>query len=201
MQSEQISPNLDEDELRLLRQIHENGLKAAYLRAKNREMPIHNDSYWDLVIGKAVTKLAYEMHKGRVPLLVEEYLRQHYEQESGHSAMFQIRDRNPLALKIANFHKKILREHGLVQYFSCFGLFGERMALADGAFFHADRDPHGTPEGFRDELHHVSWPLVLITVLNPTKDVLEDALVCQKEFLNIMNAAGTEKLDEIKREM
>lgn len=181
----------DDRKLRLIREIHENGLQAAYFRAQNKEMPQHNDSYWDLVIGKAVTKLAYEMYKGKVPNVVEEYLKQHYEQESGHSAMFQITERSPLALEIADFHKKVLRNHGLVQYLSCFGLFGERMALADGAFFHARSDPHGTPEGFKDELHHVSWPLVLLMVLNPSIEELEDALECQKEFLKIIIRNGS----------
>lgn len=190
MQSQQEMSNLEEQKVRLIRRIHENGLGAAYFRAKNNDMSVHNDSYWDLVIGKAVTKLAYEMHKGKVPHLVEEYLKQHYEQESAHSSMFQITVRNPLALKIANFHKRMLREHGLVQYFACFGLFGERMALADGAFFHAQGDPHGTPEGFKDELHHVTWPLVLITILNPKIQELEDAIMCQEEFLKMVSSGA-----------
>ncbi|HZW55395.1 MAG TPA: hypothetical protein VFF30_03820 [Nitrososphaerales archaeon] len=181
---EQTGSDEAERRLRLLREIHDNGLRATHFRAQNKTMS-HNDSYWDLVIGKAVTKLAYEMYRERVPSIVEEYLRQHYEQESEHSAMFEITERNPIALRIADFHKKILRKHGLVQYFSCFGLLGERMALADGAFFHAERDPHGTPEGFRDELHHVSWPLVLIVALNPSVEELEDAIECQKKFLKI----------------
>lgn len=177
---------MDSEKLSLLRLVHENGLTAAYLRASNSSMSEHNDSYWDMVIGKAVTKLAYEMHKGKVPQIVEEYLKQHYEQEFQHSEMFQITKRDPLALRIADFHKKILKEHGLVQYFSCFGLLGERMALADGAFFHAEGDPHGTPQGFKDELHHVSWPLVLIVLLNPTLQELKDAIECQKAFLEMM---------------
>lgn len=199
MQREQVSFNVDEQKMRLLMQIHENGLSAAYFRAKNKEMSSHNDSYWDLVIGKAVTKLAYEMHKGKVPIVVEEYLKQHYDQESKHSSMFQIVERNRLAINIANFHKKILREHGLVQYFSCFGLFGERMALADGAFFHAESDPHGTPEGFKDELHHVTWPLVLITILNPTVEELEDAIHCQEEFFNVING-HSKRSDKVRKE-
>ena len=157
-------------------------------------MPQHNDSYFDLVIGRAVTKLAYEMHKGKVPVVVEEYLKQHYDQESQHSVMFEITEKSPLALRIAAFHKKILREHGLVQYFACFGLFGERMALADGAFFHAKNDPHGTAEGFRDELHHVSWPLVLIMLLEPKVEELEDAIECQNLFLQMMH--GSQKVGE-----
>ena len=57
-------------------------MSAAYFRAQNKEMPDHNDSYLDSVIGKAVTKLAYEMHEGKVPLAVEECLKKHFDQES-----------------------------------------------------------------------------------------------------------------------
>jgi hypothetical protein len=177
----------------LLWRIHANSLEAMRLVADSDTSQNHNDSYFDLRIGQATTQLAYSLYKGKVPPLVEEFLKKHHEDESIDAKMFLPYKRNEMADKIAEYHQKILREHGLVSYFACMPLFGERMSLAEAHYHRYEDDPHATKEGFIREFWHCTTPLILIPQLEPTEDQLKQALEDQSKFIERLRANYIQK--------
>jgi hypothetical protein len=173
----------------LLWQIHQSSLQAMRLVADSDTSENHNDSYFDLKIGQATTQLAYSMYKGKVPELVEKFLKQHHEDESLDAKMFQPYKRNQMADIIAAHHQKVLKEHGLISYFACMPLFGERMSLAEAHYHCYSDDPHATKEGFIREFWHCTTPLILIPMLEPTEDELRQALADQAVFIERLKSS------------
>jgi hypothetical protein len=176
---------LNSTQYEILVRIHMNGVAAMQVVANSGTSHSHNTSYFDLKIGMATTKMALELYKGKVPRLVEQFLQEHYEQETYHATMFELK-KDELADNIGNYHQRILKNHGLISYLACMPLLGERMALAEAFYFHYSDDPHAAKDGFWQEFVHSSTPLILISMLEPSLEELEQALHDQTEFLELV---------------
>jgi hypothetical protein len=188
---------LDETKSKLLYQINLNGIYAMHRvarRAGNNAGGNHNTSYFDCVIGNRITSMALEMFRGKVPDVVYNFIKNHHSHEVCHCCMGPSYTPAEFAERVATFHQKIMREHGIVSYFACMPLLGERIALATAFFGRNDDDPHTTVTGFLDEFYHCTTPLVLLASLDPTEEELRKAISDQEEFLKMSGVTEEDRM-------
>ena len=178
---------MDDRTFALLLRIHENGMRAMLGVTKHpdwRNKP-HVTSYFDCIIGARVARMAYDRFTD-APEPVRAFLRLHHMHEVCHCTM----ERNPVPAKIADriadFLIRLMREHGLVSYLAVSQLTAERSAFGLALFGQFADDPHTTTKGGIDEFYHTTTPLLLLAYMNPSEEVLLQAIADQEEFLKLV---------------
>jgi hypothetical protein len=188
--------NLDELRSKLIYEINLNGIYAMHRvarRAGKNAGGNHNTSYFDCVIGNRITSMALEIFEDQVPTIVYDFIINHHSHEVCHCCMGPSYTPSEFADKIASFHQKIMKEHGIVSYFACMPLLGERIALATAFFGRNEDDPHTTVTGFLDEFYHCTTPLILLASLDPTEEHLRLAISDQEEFLRMSGVTDEDR--------
>jgi hypothetical protein len=189
---------LNEMEAELLYRINLNGIYGMHRTARQiileGKTGSRNTSYFDCVIGNRITSMALEIFEGKVPETVYSFIKNHHSHEVCHCRMGPSYVPVDFAERVALFHRRIMAEHGIVSYFACMPLLGERMALATAFFGRSDDDPHTTIVGFLDEFYHCTAPLVLLALLGPTEEQLRQAIKDQEEFMNLCGVIEMDKL-------
>ena len=161
--------------------IHLNAIEAMREPALNA-LHARNTPYWDAQRAR-LSKLAIDIYGETMPRLVRHFLENHIKDEVKHAA--HAHDRDPIADKVFSLFEKCLREHGLVSYFSLI-LMEERRALAQAILEPDPNDPHEGPAETLDEFYHASTPTILIPLLNPSVDVIVQAVRDQETFFKLL---------------
>lgn len=158
---------LSDGKLTIILRIVRNGIAIMHRFARMSSDPgrPHNTSAWDCAIGLRNTSTALKLYGDKVPRFVRETLEVHMRQEKCHCCFRTRTIAEDLAIKISEFHDRVLREHGLLSYLACMPLGGERAALAEAIFYRYPDDPHATVQGTLAEVYHQSLALVDLILL------------------------------------
>jgi hypothetical protein len=180
--------SMNDEKFELIRQIHLNGIYAMHhvalqeLRNINRD---YNTAFWDCRIGATNTALAKKLYYDKLPKFAQRFLDTIHAQEICHCRMLASLAYSETAVRIAEFHKKVL-EDSFVSWLACQPLIGEKMALATAIWGRHRDDPHATLQGALAEEFHQNQALAVMVALDPMIEELKKALQFQARLLEIL---------------
>ena len=179
---------LEDEKLEVVHQIIRNGIAIMHRISRLPSEHPHNTSAWDCAIGLRNTTTALELYGKTVPEFVRNTLEIHLRQEKCHCCFKTKAMTEELAVKISDFHDRVLREHGLLSYLACMPLGGERAALAEAVFFHYPDDPHASLQGALSEVYHQTLAVIDLMILAEynTLEKLKQAETDQREVMKML---------------